>query len=136
MADACLAGLWLAFDFLDESHALSQEIATATGSYWHGLMHRREPDFGNSAYWFRRVGRHPIFDALRAEAGVLAVAAPAGETHFLREQSGWEPFRFNDLCEACLAGKASCESLCRQIQRREWELLFDYSYRSAVGEGS
>ncbi len=46
MAAACLAGLWLYHDFLDESHAISQEIGTPTGSYWHGLMHRREPDAG------------------------------------------------------------------------------------------
>ncbi len=47
MARCCLAGLWLYHNFLDESHALSQDIATPTGSYWHGLMHRREPDFWN-----------------------------------------------------------------------------------------
>jgi len=47
MARACLAGLWLSHDFLDESHTISQEIATPTGSYWHGLMHRREPDASN-----------------------------------------------------------------------------------------
>src|SRR5438552_13147625 len=43
MAAACRAGLWLYHDFLNESHAISQEIDTTTGSYWHGLMHRREP---------------------------------------------------------------------------------------------
>ena len=42
MAVCCLAGLWLYHDFLDESHHLSQEIETSSGSYWHGLMHRRE----------------------------------------------------------------------------------------------
>jgi hypothetical protein len=47
MAAACLAGLWLYHNFLDESHRLSQDLGTPTGSYWHGLMHRREPDFGN-----------------------------------------------------------------------------------------
>jgi hypothetical protein len=44
---ACRAALWLAFDFLDESHAVSQELDTPEGSYWHGLLHRREPDFAN-----------------------------------------------------------------------------------------
>src|SRR5687768_11836582 len=46
MARGCLAGIWLYHDFLDESHAISQEIATPTGSYWHALMHRRERDYG------------------------------------------------------------------------------------------
>src|SRR5205823_11683753 len=58
MARCCLAGLWLYHDFLDESHTLSQEIYTTTGSYWHGLMHRREPDYSNAKYWFQRVGDH------------------------------------------------------------------------------
>src|SRR5687768_10504407 len=55
MARACLAGLWLYHDFLDESHTLSQCIDTPSGSYWHAIMHRREGDFANSKYWFRRV---------------------------------------------------------------------------------
>ena len=45
-AKACLAAIWLYHDFLDESHAVSQEIDTAEGSFWHGIMHRREPDAG------------------------------------------------------------------------------------------
>ncbi len=49
-AAACLAGLWLYHDFLDESHRISQELHTTTGSYWHALMHRREPDFDNPKY--------------------------------------------------------------------------------------
>src|SRR5262245_24905061 len=48
MARCCLAGLWLLYDFLDESHAISQEIDSSSGSYWHGIMHRREPDFTNA----------------------------------------------------------------------------------------
>jgi hypothetical protein len=50
MAACCLAGLWLYHDFLDESHRISQDIATPTGSYWHGLLHRREPDFGKPKF--------------------------------------------------------------------------------------
>src|SRR4029079_6033740 len=58
MPRACLAGLWLVYDFLDESHRISQDIDTSTGSFWHGVMHRREGDFSNGKYWFRRVGSH------------------------------------------------------------------------------
>src|SRR5262249_17485377 len=46
-AMACLAGLWLYHDFLDESHAISQDLSSAEGSYWHAIMHRREPDYWN-----------------------------------------------------------------------------------------
>lgn len=62
---AVAAGLWLYVDELDRSHAISQNIHDATGSFWHGIMHRREGDFSNSHYWFHRVGAHPaIMDIL------------------------------------------------------------------------
>ena len=37
-ASALLAGLWLWHDFLDESHAISQNLPTPTGSLWHALL--------------------------------------------------------------------------------------------------
>jgi hypothetical protein len=133
MGRACLAGLWLYHDFLDESHALSQEITTPTGGYWHGLMHRREPDAGNAAYWFRRVGGHPVFEPLRREAARLAAAGTADPAAaFLARQTAWDPFAFIDLCERSRGGAVG-ELLCRQVQQREWELLFDFCYQQAVG---
>ena len=47
---ALRSGLWLYVDELDRSHRISQQIPDATGSFWHGIMHRREGDFGNSHY--------------------------------------------------------------------------------------
>ena len=60
------AGLWLYVDDLPRSHTLSQSMEDATGSFWNGIMHRREGDFSNSHYWFRRVGHHPAMTAIGA----------------------------------------------------------------------
>lgn len=132
MAACALAGLWLYHDFLDDSHRLSQDIGSPNGSFWHGIMHRREPDFWNSKYWFRRVGQHPIFPDLCRRAAQLAADEPAAPD-WLRAQAAWEPCAFVDLCEAAVTGKSPLEPLCRAIQLAEWELLFDHCYRQAVG---
>jgi hypothetical protein len=132
MAQCCLAGVWLLHNYLDESHRISQDIDTTSGSYWHALMHRREPDFGNSKYWFRRVGVHPVFEALRTEAARL-VGGAKGKAAFLTAQTNWDPFAFVDLCEVSYDAGAEHHQLCRLLQRAEWDLLFGYCHAQAVG---
>jgi hypothetical protein len=67
--EAAMSGFYVYFSCFDEAHSIAQDIQTAEGSYWHAIVHRQEPDAGNAAYWFRRVGRHPIFPALARAAG-------------------------------------------------------------------
>ncbi|MCS7048781.1 MAG: hypothetical protein NZ483_05755 [Verrucomicrobiae bacterium] len=66
MEDARLlkAALYLKHGFLEECHRIAQQIESPNGAYWHGIMHRHEGDIGNSHYWYRRVGRHPVLEAI------------------------------------------------------------------------
>ncbi len=133
-ARCCLAGLWLAHGFLDESHAISQEIDSAEGSYWHALVHRREPDYRNSKYWFHRVGQHAVFGPLAVVANELAVRHELdGPSRFLAKGSAWDPFAFVDLCAAIANGKSHSALLAREVARAEWHLLLAHCYRLAVG---
>jgi hypothetical protein len=131
---ACLAGLWLYHDFLDESHKISQEIDNVDGSYWHGILHRREPDYDNAKYWFRRVGSHDVGPALVSAARELTAAEPSDPSSaFLTSQSTWDHFRFVDLCQEAAARRGVLERLCRKIQLHEWQLLFEHCGKDATG---
>ena len=118
--EAAFSGLWLYFSCTEECHQLCQDLESAEGSYWHAILHRQEPDAFNSGYWFRRVGQHPIFAAL-AEA-----ARDAG----FETGSHWDPFRFIEYCEAARQRPGSPEyATACEVQRAEWQLLFDYCAR-------
>jgi hypothetical protein len=135
MGACCVAAMWLVHDFLDESHEISQRIDTPSGSFWHGILHRREGDFSNAKYWLRHVGRHDVFDHLGQRAGELAAErgdVVAGQK--LTPDGAWDPFAFVDLCQSIVRdGATKHHDLCLDIQQAEWELLFDYCYRAAIG---
>jgi hypothetical protein len=122
-AQACLSGLWLYQDFLDESHTISQDLPGWFGSYWHGIMHRREPDASNAKYWFRRVPANPVFESLGADAAELGVPF----------RGGWDALAFVDLCERHRGSGSDDEMRCRRVQLREMQLLFDWCFRAATG---
>ena len=125
--EAALVGLWVYFSCFDRAHGIAQDIATPEGSFWHGILHRQEPDAANAAYWFRETGSHPVFPQLASQAARLAEAHP--EAGF-RAGEHWDPFAFIDFCEKArrTPGHAT-ERLALEIQRAEWQLLFDYCAR-------
>jgi hypothetical protein len=80
------------------------------------------------------VGQHPVFEPLAAEARDLAQQAQlGGDTRFLTSQPNWDPFEFVDLCAHGLRSGGDLDQLARRIAGREWQLLFDYCFRCAVG---
>ncbi|TWT93659.1 hypothetical protein [Neorhodopirellula pilleata] len=105
-----LAGLWLLAGDLDRSHAISQADSSAEGSFWHGIMHRREADYSNAKYWFRRVAAHPVLIELADHhPGVFS-----------------DPYRFIDDVEKACGGRATDPAVTQswlQVQWTEWQLL-------------
>jgi hypothetical protein len=107
-ASLCLSGLWLLAGDLDRSHSLSQELPCRDGSFWHGIMHRREGDFGNAKYWFRKVGPHPVFDRL----------SDWGEGEYEN------PFDFVDECRHAEKNRGGeAYQRCLLAQWAEWQAL-------------
>lgn len=123
-AKACISGLWLYHDYLDESHAISQELPGWIGAYWHGIMHRREPDPSNAKYWFRRVPENPVFAALPADVVELG---------YVLTGPSWDPFQFIDRCERERGRGSDGEMICRRVQLREMQLLFDHCHHAVTG---
>ncbi len=136
---AIKSGLLLWNDALDDSHNISQGLGNNTGSYWHGIMHRREPDYSNAKYWFGRVGTHPIFPELREHTLALFnetqnpsdALKQIGNT--IESHEHWDAYQFIDWCQAAENDSSSdVTRFLQQVQAEEIKLLLAYSYRNAI----
>ena len=125
-AAAAVAGLCLYFSCFEEAHHLIDDPKTHEGEFWHAILHRQEPDPGNAAYWFRRVGEHPVYPGLAAAAKDILQRHPDADLHI----GQWDPFAFVLFCERARLRPASAEERAAvEIQRAECQLLFDYCAR-------
>jgi hypothetical protein len=122
--------LWL-HGFLDESHQIVQKDSSAEGSYWHALMHRSEGDFGNSMYWFRKVGRHPVYEVLRQEVEKLEASTESAHEaqRSLLEDVQWDPQRLVDLCQKAYDGHFKDLDLLQRVAAAEYNLLMGFVLR-------
>ncbi len=125
---AALSGLYLYFSCLDQSHEISQSIESVDGAFWHGILHRQEPDPDNARYWFRRVPSHPIFAELARAAAEIEARFPNTK---LVPDGRWDPIRFVGVCEnAERQADSPLHQAALEMQRAEWQLLFDYCARN------
>lgn len=139
---ALAAGLLTQHDQFDAAHAAAQSIEgegqPPLGDHWHAILHRREPDAGNARYWYRNVGRSPVYVPLAAWVeAYTAPASSASRTEIAAWQARlvrdgvWQPFAMIDLCTACADRPASDPLLgfATRVQAREMAWLFDATLR-------
>jgi hypothetical protein len=136
---ALQAGVWQFHGELEFSHRISQEFEGQGRhqlcDYWHAIMHRREPDFANSRYWFRRIGRQPVFEELAALVTRWLAAESDGRIRDWRNRlipgSCWDPLAFVDLAEAARKDLA-LDRLARRIQWAEMLFLLKFNTSEAA----
>ena len=111
-------------DALPEAHTIFQEAKGDLGSYWHGMMHRRDGDFDNARYWFRRAGALPVFAEIHRAA--------ASHSELMARQTSWDPYVFTGQCEQNRFGERGSLQELAALQRIEFDALFDYGWRQSV----
>ncbi|MCE9610828.1 MAG: hypothetical protein K8R23_11600 [Chthoniobacter sp.] len=114
-------GLLYAVDAIHEAHTIFQEAKDDLGAYWHGMMHRREGDFENARYWYRRAGALPCFAALHRAAGEFSAD--------MARQPGWDPYLLTGECERARFGAEENVTQLAKLQLAEFEGVFDYTWR-------
>jgi hypothetical protein len=129
LALAVKSGLYIWNDCMDESHAIAQNIKAAEGSYFHAIIHRREPDYWNSGYWFRKTGDHPVFGLIHdfvSDSAEIELPTP------LNSLPKWDWQIFNNLCEQAVKSGNPNDSILTSIQLTEIVFLITHSYRHAI----
>ena len=120
------AATLLYHDHHDPAHDIVQDLSDADGALIHAILHRREPDYWNAKYWFRRVDMHPVYLSLGRRLRDRPVAE--GQEALARRLTlpgAFDPFAFVDACEQEERSVDSAPVVLwlRSIQHSEFEEL-------------
>ncbi len=121
--ELCRAGLLLWNDDLAASHPITQDFESQNGSFWHAIVHRREADFSNANYWWRRTSAHPTFDSICDL--VLHRTPDFPFLDALRNSGDWEPTEFTDFCSRARE-TGEFEAQLASVQRLEMRVLLEW----------
>ncbi|HVZ79228.1 MAG TPA: hypothetical protein VHE12_00350 [bacterium] len=97
--------LFLYLDCFDEAHNVANDHEGSWQGNWiHAILHRREPDAGNSKYWYARVkAPDSAYRAIGWSVLEILEKDPPKDLVKLRDRVHksclWEPETFVDLCD-------------------------------------
>jgi hypothetical protein len=124
------SALYLCFDCFGEAHNIAHDHEGLIGNWLHAILHGREPDAGNSKYWYVRTKIPAKFSqGIAQEALKVLGAGPPKELESLKKKlakSGeWEPAAFVDICNKIRQEdpESPAYRALAQIQEVEWQGL-------------
>ncbi len=126
--------LFLCFDCWKEAHEIADSHeGTAAGHWLHAIVHRREPDAGNSKYWYAKVKTPAkVYEAIGNGVLALLKQQPVAElgplVQKMEKSKTWEPETFVDLCDKFREEDPQSpvyQTLAR-VQELEWRGLAEY----------
>ena len=96
-------------------------------------MHRSEGDFGNSIYWFGKIGNHPVYEALRREVEKLERSSNSREAlRALLKETEWDSRHFVGLCQKAREGEFGDLKLLQQVAAAEYHLLMSFVLKQSA----
>lgn len=139
MCAAVRAMLYLLSGWRGECDMYAQASPEKERAYLAALSFRQAGEPHKAKEVLQQFETHPIYPSLAAFA-IKAIGPGADRTLMRFKQiielgEAWEPFAFVDLYEQARVGKLSSPPITtiREIQCREFELLFTHCYEAATG---
>ena len=112
----------------DPAHNRVEDRGDRDACLIHALLHRREPDYWNAAYWFRRVSGHPIY-ATATPAVIQAAQTPEARSVLerLTLSGNLDPLALVQECER-MAKRPDTQAIAylRQVQHLEFAALVEH----------